>query len=82
MAAFEDFNFFQAATLRSPSASRRAEPSPSRDALRAELEQLHVELRSMRKTLDRQRKWRDRIRRLVGYVVSRPSPARRSRGSV
>ena len=80
MAAYEDFNFFQTATVRGPSAKRR-EPSPSRDALRAELERLHVELRSMRKTLDRQQRWRDKLRRLVGYVVPRPSPSRRTRDS-
>jgi len=82
MAAFEDFSFFRAATLRAPLAKRRDEPSPGRDALRAELERLHVELRSMRKALDRQHRWRDRIRRLVGYVVPRPAPARRSRDAV
>ena len=79
MAAYEDFNFFQTATLRAPAAKRRDLPSPSRDALRTELERLHLELRSMRKTLDRQRRWRDRLRRLVGYIVPRPSPTRRSR---
>jgi hypothetical protein len=80
MAAYEDFNFFQVATVRAPSKSRGGETSPSRDALRAELERLHLELRTMRKTLDRQRRWRDRIRRLMGYVVP-SAPSRRSRDS-
>jgi hypothetical protein len=78
MAAYEDFNFFQTATLRAPVAARRDDPSPSRDALRAELERLHFELRSMRRTLDRQRRWRERIRRLVDIVVPRSSPTRRT----
>ena len=78
MAAYEDFHFFRTATLRAPVAARRDEPSPSRDALRAELERLHFELRSMRRTLDRQRRWRDRIRRLVDTFVPRSSPTRRT----
>ena len=87
MAAYEDFNFFQVSTLRAPFAKRRGEtsadpetPSPSRDALRAELDRIHLELRTMRKTLERQRRWRDRIRRLMGYVVP-SAPSRRSRDS-
>ena len=90
MAAYEDFNFFQVATVRGSVARRRdgtsaspETPSPSRDALRAELERLHLELRTMRKTLDRQRRWRDRLRRLMGYVVpgTAIAPSRRSRDS-
>lgn len=89
MAAYEDFNFFQVATLKAPSKSRRDAnpangdaPSPSRDALRAELERLHFELRTMRRTLDRQRRWRDRLRRLMGYVIpGTGAPSRRSRDS-
>jgi hypothetical protein len=88
MAAYEDFNFFQVSTLRAPFAKRRGEtsadpetPSPSRDALRAELERIHLELRTMRKTLERQRRWRERLRRLMGYVVPRASPSRRARDS-
>ncbi len=83
MAAFEDFNFFQqTATLHAPVSARRDEPSPRRDALRTELVRLHVELRSMRRTLDRQRRWRDRLRRLVWSMLSRSSHARRSRDEV
>jgi hypothetical protein len=81
MAAYEDFSFFQQATLRAPAASRRVESSPTRDALRTELERLHVELRRMRKTLDRHQRWRERLRRLVGYVVPGSVPARRGRES-
>jgi len=80
MAAFEDYEFFLNTAPRKAAAVLREEPaSPRRDALRAELERLHQELRHMRKTLDRRANWRDRLRRLVRRVVLRSAPARRVR---
>lgn len=80
MAAYEDFQFFRAASA-PPAARQRGEPSPSRDALRGELERLHVELRRMRKTLHRRTRWRDRLRRLMLSIVPRNAPSRRMRQS-
>lgn len=81
MAAFEDFEFFKnaasraTATAQPPAQVRRGGAAPHRDALRTELQRLNLELRRMRKLVDRRRAWRDRLRRLVRYVV--PAAKRR-----
>jgi len=82
MAAFEDFNYFQSVTTRGAHGGRiEATPALRRDALRAELERLHVELRRMRRSLARRDRWGDRLRRLVRRVVLGSAPARRMRSS-
>lgn len=75
MAAFEDFEYFKNAASRgtatgpSPALVRRGGASPNRDPLRSELQRLHMELRRMKRIVERRRRWSDRLRRLVRSVV-------------
>jgi hypothetical protein len=75
MAAFEDFEYFRNAASRGtatappPALVRRGGPAPVRDPLRIELQRLHVELRRMRRIVDRRTRWSERLRRLVRAVV-------------
>lgn len=83
MAAFEDFEYFRNAASRGtatappPMVVRRGGPAPARDPLRIELQRLHIELRRMRRIVDRRQRWGERLRRLVRAVV--PSPKRDDR---